>query len=236
MDTLVDNESIAQDLEIEAESLYRRAIVGFKKALGSEHPDTLLSLSNLAKLLNEKRDYEGAEVLYRETLEVRLKVFGKDHPDSLTNLNKLAELLVAKGEKGEAEALYHQVLEGFENKWGADHPYTFSIIKNLGQLLADEGSYEKMGDYYRRIFLAHKEKFRRVQDYWRSSGKDSHFHPDSPVKASSRQNSYKESTQATLGGYIGEGLLMMKWPSFQRRTANLSCTKVQAIELRIIFL
>jgi 3-methyladenine DNA glycosylase/8-oxoguanine DNA glycosylase/tetratricopeptide (TPR) repeat protein len=201
-DTLVDDESIAQDLEIEAESLYRRAIVGFKKALGSEHPDTLLSLSNLAKLLNEKRDYEGAEVLYRETLEVRLKVFGKDHPDSLTNLNKLAELLVAKGEKGEAEALYHQVLEGFENKWGADHPYTFSIIKNLGQLLADEGSYEKMGDYYRRIFLAHKEKFRRVQDYWRSSGKDSHFHPDSPVKASSRQNSYKECTQATLGGYI----------------------------------
>ena len=207
--TLIENDvpdletavaEIALDLEIEAESLYRRAIVGFEKALGTEHPDTLLSLSNLAKLLSEKCDHDGAEVLYRQILDVRVKVFGRDHPDTLTSLNKLAELLVEKGDKEGAEGLYRRVLEGFEKKWGSDHSYTLSIIKNLGMLLTERGDYETIAVYYRRMFLLHKEEFRTVGNIWRISCNKSHnrLHAHS----SFLQNSDKESSPVPLYGSI----------------------------------
>ena len=73
--------------------------------LGPEHPDTLLSVNNLAGLLYSKGDYAGAEPLYRRALESRERVLGPEYPDTLLTMKELAELLEKTGQVEEALAL-----------------------------------------------------------------------------------------------------------------------------------
>jgi tetratricopeptide (TPR) repeat protein len=51
-----------------AEPLYRETLQLTEKVLGKEHPDTLTSMNNLARLLYSQGKYDAAEPLYRETL------------------------------------------------------------------------------------------------------------------------------------------------------------------------
>ena len=83
----------------------RRALDIRERVVGRDHPDTATSLNNLAALLQDKGDYEGAEPLYRRALDICERVLGKDHPDTATSLNNLAGLLHDKGEYEGAEPL-----------------------------------------------------------------------------------------------------------------------------------
>jgi tetratricopeptide (TPR) repeat protein len=53
----------------EAESMHRRALEGYEKVLGVEHPDTLTSVSQLGTVLERQGKYEEAESMYRRALE-----------------------------------------------------------------------------------------------------------------------------------------------------------------------
>jgi Flp pilus assembly protein TadD len=72
-----------------------------ERTLGSEHPDTLSSLNNLAILLKYKGDLAGAEPLLRRVIEARERTLGPEHPDTLRSLNNLANLLKDKGDLDE---------------------------------------------------------------------------------------------------------------------------------------
>jgi Flp pilus assembly protein TadD len=48
-----------------------RAVAIQEKALGSEHPETATTLSNLAILLQEKGDVAGARLLLERALAIR---------------------------------------------------------------------------------------------------------------------------------------------------------------------
>ena len=63
-----------------AEPLYQEALRIRQKVLGSEHPDTALSLNNLAVLYQEMGEYAKAEPLYQEALRIRQKVLGQNIP------------------------------------------------------------------------------------------------------------------------------------------------------------
>jgi Tetratricopeptide repeat/SEC-C motif len=52
-------------------------------ALGSEHPDTAVVLSNLALLLQAQGDLAGARPLFERALAIREKAFGSEHPDTV---------------------------------------------------------------------------------------------------------------------------------------------------------
>jgi len=118
-----------------AETLYRRAMEGREKALGAEHPDTLMSVNNLGILLSDKGDYAGAEALYRRALDGYEKALGAEHPDTLMSVNNLGLLLSDKGDYAGAEALYRRALDGREKALGAEHPDTLGSLNNLGVLL-----------------------------------------------------------------------------------------------------
>ena len=109
-----------------AEPLLRRALEGFERVLGKEHPDTLTSVNNLARLLDSTGDYAGAEPLYRRALEGIERVLGKEHPDTLTSVDSLAELLYSKGDYASAEPLYRRALEASERVLGKEHPDTLT--------------------------------------------------------------------------------------------------------------
>ena len=69
-----------------------------EKLFGPEHPDTAISLNNLATLLQDQGDLAGARPLFERALAIREKQLGPDHPDTATSLAMLAALLQAQGD------------------------------------------------------------------------------------------------------------------------------------------
>ncbi len=61
--------------------------------LGEEHPDTALSLNNLAMLYQDQGKYEQAEPLLQQALAMRQRVLGEEHPQSLTLAENYSYLL-----------------------------------------------------------------------------------------------------------------------------------------------
>jgi Tfp pilus assembly protein PilF len=53
--------------------MHRRTLDLRQKALGPEHPDTLMSINNLVWVLKNQGKYEAAEEMHRRTLELREK-------------------------------------------------------------------------------------------------------------------------------------------------------------------
>ena len=61
-----------------------------RRVLGAEHPDTLKTATNLARIFRAQEQYEEATALERETLDVRRPERGAEHPDQSTSADTLA--------------------------------------------------------------------------------------------------------------------------------------------------
>ena len=94
-----------------AKPLFEQALAIHKAVLGERHPDTALSLNNLALLLEAQGDYAAAKPLYEQALAINKAVYGERHPDTATSLNNLATLLWAQGDVDGAEIRLKQALE-----------------------------------------------------------------------------------------------------------------------------
>ncbi len=73
--------------------MQRELLEGQRRVLGAEHPDTLLTMGNLAISLREQGKYEKAAQMQRELLEGQRRVLGAEHPDTLLTMGNLANSL-----------------------------------------------------------------------------------------------------------------------------------------------
>ena len=67
-----------------------RVMTTRKRILGEEHPDTLISMDNLASIYRDQGRLKEAENLEVQVMEVRKRVLGEDHPDTQTSMINLA--------------------------------------------------------------------------------------------------------------------------------------------------
>ncbi|RUS29495.1 hypothetical protein BC938DRAFT_480594 [Jimgerdemannia flammicorona] len=108
------------------ESLFERALAIREKVLGSEHPDTALSLNSLAHLYYSQAKYDKAGSLFEWSLEIREKVLGSAPRYGIIseqlgcNLQQAGQLSSTGGRK--PEALYKRVLVIYEKVLGSEHP------------------------------------------------------------------------------------------------------------------
>ena len=56
---------------------------GRRSVLGEEHPDTLVSIINLATLYHVQTKYGVAEPLYKSAFNIQKRKLGETHPDTL---------------------------------------------------------------------------------------------------------------------------------------------------------
>lgn len=63
-----------------------------QRVLGSEHPDTLSSMGNIALTLRAQGDLAGALTLNEQALDIRRRVLGPEHPSTLRAERVLAEI------------------------------------------------------------------------------------------------------------------------------------------------
>jgi len=62
----------------------------FKAVLGQEHPDTLISMGNLATTYRIQGRFNKAEKLEVQVMETTIRVLGQEHPHTLTSMINLA--------------------------------------------------------------------------------------------------------------------------------------------------
>jgi tetratricopeptide (TPR) repeat protein len=134
----------------EAVELNRRALKGFKKTLGSLHPFTLSSLSNLALALQRLGNSKQSEALSRLALRGSKIVLGSSHADTLISMSNLALVLQHQGKYKQATKLYQQAFNGFRETLGKRHPSTLVSMSNLGLVLQCQGRYTESEELHRQ--------------------------------------------------------------------------------------
>ena len=69
-----------------------------RKVLGSEHPDTLRLMNDLAFTHSELGRHEKALAMYQQVLELKRKILGGEHPDEREEATvAVTQSLVGKG-------------------------------------------------------------------------------------------------------------------------------------------
>ncbi|MEU4413234.1 caspase, EACC1-associated type [Nocardia salmonicida] len=115
------------------------AVTDGEQALGSDHPETLTSRSDLAQAYRSVGRLTEAIVLHERTISDRARILGSDHPDTLTSQNNLAEAYRSAGRFGEALELFERTLADCERVFGADHPDTLHSRNNLAHAYRSVG-------------------------------------------------------------------------------------------------
>ncbi|KAM0368168.1 hypothetical protein ACHAPY_011552 [Fusarium culmorum] len=199
----------------EAAQMFRQALLGYEKVLGSEHPDTLMSINNLGSVLQYQGKYEEAEAMDRQALLGYEKVLGSEHPDTLMSINNLGSVLRDQGKYKEAEAMDRQALLGYEKVLGSEHPHTLMSINNLGSVLRDQGKYKEAEAINRRA----------LEGYERILGPE---HPDTLISINNlglvlqHQGKYEEAEKISRRALeTREKVLGREHPNTLRSVNNL---------------
>jgi serine/threonine protein kinase len=135
----------------DAELQLERALDLRRRVLGERHPDTLMSMNNLASLYMNQGELARAKPLFTELLDARRRVLGEEHPDTARTMNNLAMLYEYQGEYKLAEPLYTKALEIKRRVLGEDHPSTLTGMLNLGTLYGREGRYAQSEPLYIKV-------------------------------------------------------------------------------------
>lgn len=144
---------------------HRRSHAAYARCLGSDHPDTLAALGNLAGAFQATGDVEQALSLYERALQECERVLGHDHPSTLSSMNDLAGAYLARGDLRRATPLLERSLVDRQRILGPEHPATLTSLNNVAY------AYQAAGDPSRAIPLLEQA----LVDRERILGSD---HPD----------------------------------------------------------
>jgi len=114
----------------EAEELEVQVMKTRIRVLKAEHPDTLISMSNLAVTYGNQGRLDEAEELEVQVMETRIRVLKAEHPDTLTSMGNLAYTYKSQGRHSEAIALMKRVV-ALRAKSMPNHPYTLDSTSQL---------------------------------------------------------------------------------------------------------
>jgi tetratricopeptide (TPR) repeat protein len=128
----------AHDYEA-AERMFRRALEGWERAHGPQHPGALLAKGNLAgNQIDLGRPEEGLR-LYREVYQTRVELLGQTHPETIRTRMNIGHALEALGKPQEAMAEDLAAWEQAIDALGPEHPDTLTVAANLADLYASHG-------------------------------------------------------------------------------------------------
>ncbi|MGH9799600.1 MAG: tetratricopeptide repeat protein, partial [Blastocatellia bacterium] len=118
-----------------------------EQALGTDHPDTALTLYHLAILYLARAmppaDYTQAELLLRRAIKNWEKEWGNEHLGLRRPLNFLAKVQKNAGNIVQEELLYDRVRKMCEKLLPDDHRDLASARFNLGEILGRKREFEK---------------------------------------------------------------------------------------------
>jgi serine/threonine protein kinase/tetratricopeptide (TPR) repeat protein len=133
---LLNDEGLVADLEGHQEAAvlaFRKALHLKEKALGPDHPDVAMALTNLANPLSKLGRVTEALDLNQRALQIYERNVGAEHPDIATSSSNRGEYLNLLSRYAEAEVSARRALNIFEKELGPDHPFTAFPLVVLGR-------------------------------------------------------------------------------------------------------
>ena len=119
-----------QVIELYQKKYYTKAVPLAQRALdvaesdyGSNSPETVLALNNLAMLYKKTKKYKAAEPLYQRSLSISEKLVGPNHPDLGVPLNNLAMYYDSQKEYKKADKLSERAIAILDKAYGPKSPY-----------------------------------------------------------------------------------------------------------------
>ena len=134
----------------EATQLLRSAAEISAQNEGTDSPDYLVAMHNLATAEGTLGNLSEAETTERKVLEIRQRVSGKEHPDTTYSLNNLGSILLERGDWPAAEPYLKESLEINRKQLGEKHPRVATSLNNWGRVLQAKGDYNGAEKYYRQ--------------------------------------------------------------------------------------
>jgi len=106
-----------------------------KRTLGEEHPNTLISMNNLAGSYSDLGRRQDALQLKEKVYKTRKRTLGEEHPDTLISMNNLAISYSDLGRRQEAVQLQEKAYKARKRTLGEEHPDTLRMLKNYNIFL-----------------------------------------------------------------------------------------------------
>ena len=110
--------------------LFEETLVLRKAKLGPDHPDTLVSMNNLANSYHDAGQNDRALKLYEEALALVKAKLGPNHPLTLVNMNNLADSYADVGQNDRALKLFEETLALLKAKLGPRPPLHARILED----------------------------------------------------------------------------------------------------------
>jgi tetratricopeptide (TPR) repeat protein len=126
--------------------LASRARKQWEKALGKDHPDTIVATGHLAYMLRARHDYPAARALSEDVRSRFQRVLGDDHPHTIKAGACLGAALRGLKDYSAARALFEDMLSRCRRVYGEDHQHTINAMANLAVTLRDQGNYPTAQD------------------------------------------------------------------------------------------
>ena len=122
-----------------AVNFLRRSTDLWRQTCGSDYPDTLTSMNDLAMTYSAAGKLNLALPLLEQTLKLQQAKLGPDHFDTLKTINDLAGAYHKAGKLDLALPLLEQTLKLYKAKLGPDHPATLTSMINLAAAYGKAG-------------------------------------------------------------------------------------------------
>jgi serine/threonine protein kinase len=113
--------------------LHTKVRAAREKLLGPDHPDTLLSMNNLAVAYQDAGQLDLALPLFEETLRLRTARRGPEHPETLLSRYNLARAYRRAGKHDVAQRRFEETLKLLKARLGPDHRTTLECMVALAQ-------------------------------------------------------------------------------------------------------
>lgn len=149
----------------EARNYYNQSLEIKEAVYGEEgHPNYTATLTNLAVLEKQLKNFSVAESLFIKTMQIDEKMFGSDHPYVAMSKSHLAGIYMETGNLEKSRKFREEAMEIYLDSYGPDHYYLAAMYLNYGKLLSLQGEYEKAENYFKRSESVYKG--------YESTGKD----------------------------------------------------------------
>ncbi len=140
----------------EAEELELQVMETMKRVLGEEHPDTLISMGNLAATYRNQGRWKEAEELEMQVMKMRKRILGEEHPHTLISIGNLASIYQNQGQWKKAEKLQMQVMKIRKRVLGEEHPHTLIIISNLASTYKNQKRWKEAEELKMQVIKIRK--------------------------------------------------------------------------------
>eukprot|EP00397_Hematodinium_sp_SG-2012_P005795 GEMP01005819.1.p1 GENE.GEMP01005819.1~~GEMP01005819.1.p1 ORF type:complete len:1000 (+),score=174.66 GEMP01005819.1:23-3022(+) len=133
-----------------AEQIAVRQLKVAEDQLGIFHAETVVSLTNLGKVLKTQHKLKEAEPLLERTLEANERMHGPTHATTLNSVTDMARLFRDQNKLDKAVPLFERALKGKIKIYGADHRSSMTAMKDLAEIMRLQNRFDEAGHLLRK--------------------------------------------------------------------------------------